>query len=143
MARSLVALLTGVLFAAGLAIGGMTDPMKVVAFLDVFGDWDPSLAFVMGGAIAVYAPIHRLARRRETPAFDTQFHLPTRRDIDLRLLLGAAMFGVGWGLGGFCPGPAIVSTMSLTTEAITFTGAMLVGMALFQLWTRVRNRRAR
>ncbi|MCA9650882.1 MAG: YeeE/YedE family protein [Myxococcales bacterium] len=142
MGRQLAALVSGLLFSAGLLIGGMTDPMKVVGFLDFTGDWDPSLAFVMGGAILVYGPLFRLVSRRPRPRFDTKFFLPTRRDIDLRLLVGAALFGVGWGLGGFCPGPALVSTMSLSTEAITFAGSMLVGMAGFQLWTRVRGHRA-
>lgn len=143
MRRSIASFVVGLLFAAGLAIGGMTDPMKVVAFLDFFGDWDPSLAFVMGGAILVYAPIFHLTKGRKRPRFDVKLHLPTRRDIDVRLLLGAALFGVGWGLGGFCPGPALVSTMSLKTEAVTFTGSMLVGMAAFQLWNRARDRRAK
>lgn len=138
MRQQLAAALSGVLFAFGLAIGGMTSPAKVIAFLDVFGDWDPSLAFVMGGAILVYAPLYRLTTRRETPVLDRSFHLPTRRDIDMRLVVGAVLFGVGWGLGGFCPGPALVATMSLTKSALVFVAAMLAGMGIFEIWQRRR-----
>ena len=123
--------IAGLVFAFGLALGGMTDPNKVIAFLDVAGDWDPSLAFVMGGAILVYAPLYRLVVRRARPVFDARFHLPTRRDIEPRLVVGAARFGVGWGLGGFCPGPALVSMMSFTASALVFGGAMLAAMAVY------------
>jgi uncharacterized membrane protein YedE/YeeE len=129
----------GLVFAFGLALGGMTDPMKVISFLDFTGHWDPSLAFVMGGAILVYAPLYRLVKRRENPLFDGTFHLPTRKDIDARLVVGATLFGIGWGLGGFCPGPAIVSTMSFATGSLVFTGSMLLGMAGFHLWQKARG----
>jgi len=134
MRRNISAFFAGLLFAIGLAIGGMTDPMKVFAFLDFFGEWDPSLALVMGGAIAMYSPIYRMVRGRSQPSFDRRFYLPTRNDIDGRLVIGAILFGVGWGLGGFCPGPALVSTMSLSTDALVFAGSMLVGMVLFRHW---------
>lgn len=95
---------TGALFAVGLAVSGMTKPSKVIGFLDIAGAWDASLAFVMVGAIAVHFVAHRVVMRRPSPLFDEEFHLPTRKDLDVRLILGAALFGVGWGLGGFCPG---------------------------------------
>ena len=136
MKNALAAAAGGILFAMGLAIGGMTNPQKVIAFLDITGDWDPSLAFVMGGAILAYAPLYRVITRRSTPLVSKQFHLPTRKDIDLKLLLGAALFGAGWGLGGFCPGPALVSAMSFGRSALTFTAAMLAGMAGFSLLQR-------
>lgn len=143
MRTRITALLAGFVFAIGLAVGGMTDPLKVISFLDFTGDWDPSLAFVMGGAILVYAPVFRLVRGREAPRFDTRFHLPTRRDIDRRLLVGSALFGVGWGLGGFCPGPALVSTMSFSTDALVFVASMVAGMTGHRLWSRLADRRAR
>ncbi len=143
MKQSLVAALVGVVFALGLALGGMTDPAKVIGFLDIFGAWDPSLAFVMGGAIAVYAPIRWWTRRRSAPLLDHRFHLPTRRDIDARLVVGAATFGVGWGLAGYCPGPALVGSMALGTDAVFFTGSMLLGMAGLSAWQRAVRRSER
>jgi uncharacterized membrane protein YedE/YeeE len=137
--KAAAALVAGVLFAFGLAIGGMTDPLKVISFLNVAGPWDPSLAFVMGGAIAVYSPVFWLTRKMRSPVLDVAFHLPTRRDIDSRLIFGAILFGAGWGLGGFCPGPALVSTMSFKTTALVFTGSMLVGMAGFSLFSARRQ----
>ncbi len=121
---------SGALFAVGLALSGMTRPEKVVGFLDLAGAWDPSLALVMVGAIGVHWTAHRLVRGRSSPLFDDRFHLPTRRDIDLRLLFGAAIFGVGWGLGGFCPGPGLVSGAAGSTVAIAFVLAMTVGVVL-------------
>jgi uncharacterized protein len=123
---NLVAFATGLLFAVGLGIAGMTEPDKVLAFLDPFGAWDPSLAFVMVGAIAVYMPVYWLARGRLAP----RLHLPTRKDVDVRLVVGAAMFGVGWGLVGYCPGPALVSLTTLTGPALAFGAAMFAGMRL-------------
>lgn len=134
MSRNVTAFAAGLLFAVGLAFGGMTDPNKVIAFLDFFGDWDPSLAFVMGGAVLVYAPLYRFSRRRRRPVFEDKFFLPTERDIDRRLVVGAVLFGFGWGLGGFCPGPALVATASLAPSALIFAGSMLAGMGLFTVW---------
>ena len=111
----------------------MTKPTKVVGFLDVAGDWDASLAFVMIGAIAVHMALYRLVRRRGAPLFDLRFHVPTRRDLDPRLLGGAALFGLGWGLGGFCPGPALVSLASGGGAVFAFVAAMLGGMLLQQI----------
>ena len=124
----------GVIFAVGLALSGMTTPANVIAFLDVFGSWNPTLAFVMGGAIAVHAPIYWLfVRGREAPTFARTFGLPTRRDIDVQLLAGAALFGAGWGLAGFCPGPAVASLASGASTVIWFVVAMLVGMFGFSI----------
>ncbi len=124
--NTVVALLTGVLFGVGLVISGMTDPAKVTGFLDLTRAWDPSLAFVMGGAIAMHAPFVWLARRRKAPLFEGVFHWPTLRTIDPALLAGAAIFGVGWGISGYCPGPALVSLGTGTTSILVFVGAMLV-----------------
>jgi hypothetical protein len=106
----------------------MTKPSKVVGFLDLFGAWDPSLAFVMIGAIAVHLAAFLLVKRRAAPFFDGRFHLPTRKEVDARLVLGAAIFGVGWGLGGFCPGPGLVSAAGGSAAAIAFVVAMTAGM---------------
>lgn len=122
-------LASGLLFAIGLGVAGMTQPSRVLGFLDVLGAWDPSLMFVMLGAIAVYMPVFWVARRVLTP----RLHLPTRKDIDVRLVAGSAMFGVGWGLAGYCPGPALVSLTTLTGSALVFGVAMLAGMRLHRV----------
>ena len=123
-------LIAGALFGVGLAIAGMTRPEKVAGFLDITGAWDPSLAFVMLGAIGVHFVLHRLVLRRAAPLFDDRFHMPTRRDIDPRLLVGAGLFGVGWGLGGFCPGPALTSAAAGALPALVFVAAMVAGMLI-------------
>jgi uncharacterized membrane protein YedE/YeeE len=123
------AALAGALFALGLLISGMTDPGKVTAFLDVTGSWDLTLAFVMAGAIAIHAPLARIVRARRAPLYDTRFHDPPRKRIDAQLLLGAAVFGVGWGLSGYCPGPALVSLGGGAVPALVFVGAMVLGIA--------------
>ncbi|MEO8182289.1 MAG: DUF6691 family protein [Deltaproteobacteria bacterium] len=109
MKRNAAVFGTGALFAVGLAISGMTKPSKIMGFLDIAGHWDASLAFVMTGAVAVHFVAYRVIRRRPAPLFDTKFHVSTRKDIDPRLVLGAALFGVGWALGCFCPGPGLVA----------------------------------
>lgn len=124
------ALLAGALFGVGLVVSQMTNANKVVNFLNVAGDWDPSLALVMVGAIGVHLVLFRLILRRSSPLFAERFRVPTRTDIDTRLVGGAALFGVGWALGGFCPGPGIVSLPSGGTHALVFVGAMLGGMLL-------------
>lgn len=129
--RSLViAALTGVLFGLGLLVSGMTVPARVTGFLDVTGAWDPTLAFVMAGAIAIHAPLARLVRSRQAPLFSPRFHLPALRGIDPKLIAGAALFGVGWGLSGYCPGPALVSVGGGTTAVLAFVGAMLAGIVI-------------
>jgi uncharacterized membrane protein YedE/YeeE len=119
------ALIAGVLFGLGLAVAGMTLPTKVRGFLDFTGPWDPTLMFVMGGAIAVHAMVYRLVRGRTSPLFAERFHLPTRKDVDARLVLGSAIFGVGWGLGGYCPGPAVTSLVTGAVPVVAFVVAML------------------
>ena len=125
--------LSGVVFAIGLGVSGMTDADKVIAFLNLAGAWDPSLAFVLAGAIAVHLGLLRLITQRPRPLFGEEFHIPARGDVDGRLLGGTAIFGVGWALGGFCPGPGITSGVTLGGEALTFVAAMLVGMAACHL----------
>jgi len=120
----------GALFALGLGLGGMTQPSKVLAFLDFGGAWDPSLAFVMLGAVGTHAVAYRLIRGRPTPLFADAFQLPARRDIDWRLIGGTALFGVGWGLGGYCPGPAVVSLAAGSLQPLVFVLMMAVGMLL-------------
>ena len=132
MGSALGALVAGVVFAMGLTISGMTQPAKVVAFLDVGGEWDPSLAFVMVGAIGVYAVLYRVVLRRSAPVMDSEFHLPTATEINAQLLGGAALFGLGWGLAGFCPGPALASIGSLQQEVFIFIGSMALGMAIYR-----------
>jgi uncharacterized membrane protein YedE/YeeE len=143
MKVKLGAFLGGVVFGIGLAIAGMTQPAKIVGFFDFFGSWDPSLAFVMLGALVVYTPVYRWAVRTwQRPVWAPAFSLPTRHDIDARLLVGSAIFGVGWGLGGYCPGPAFTSLGARSSEALVFGAAMLVGVGLYQLFTRLREGRA-
>lgn len=132
MKQRIVALTAGLVFAIGLGVSGMTDPRKVIAFLDVTGAWDPSLAFVMIGAIGVHALAAWWARRRARPVLADSFTLPGQRRIDRRLLAGAALFGAGWGAAGFCPGPAIVSLAGFSTSALLFFVAMVSGVALFR-----------
>ncbi|TXI83059.1 MAG: YeeE/YedE family protein [Cupriavidus sp.] len=124
--------LVGVLFGVGLILAGMTDPSKVIGFLDLAGAWDPSLAFVMGGAILVGLGAFALAKRRTLSFLGGAMHLPSSRNIDTRLISGSLMFGAGWGLAGFCPGPAIVSLGSGNTKAAVFVLAMLAGMCIFE-----------
>ena len=134
MKNLVVSFLVGVLFALGLGVSGMLQPSKVVGFLDVAGAWDPSLILVMVGAIAVNTGAYYLiVRKREAPLFNARFLIPTRKDIDAPLVVGAILFGIGWGLGGYCPGPGIVSLMSGAMPAVTFVGSMLAGMTLFAL----------
>ncbi len=135
MSARLVLLMAGAMFGAGLTISGMTLPERVIGFLDVTGAWDPSLALVMVGAIAVHAVLYRVVRTRRTPIFDDRFHIPTRRDADPRLLAGAAIFGTGWGIAGFCPGPALTSAAAGSFPAIVFVAAMTAGMLLEHVTT--------
>jgi uncharacterized protein len=126
-----VSFIAGALFSIGLALSGMLQPSKVQNFLDFTGNWDPSLAFVMIGAIATHTIIYRWIRKRPSPLLGGQFHLPTKKELDPRLLAGSALFGIGWGLGGFCPGPALVSLSAFNSSALVFVAAMLGGMGLF------------
>jgi uncharacterized protein len=125
----------GLLFGAGLIVSGMTDPAKVLGFLDLFGAWDPSLALVMGGAILVGVFAFAVAKQRTTTLLGGTLHLPVAREIDKSLVLGSLLFGAGWGLAGFCPGPALVSLAAGQPKAAVFVLAMLVGMAVYE-WMR-------
>ena len=131
----------GLLFGLGLLLSGMTDPAKVLGFLDLFGIWDPSLAFVMGGAIAVGFFAFALARKRTTNFMGGALHLPKSTQIDKRRLIGGLTVGAGWGLAGFCPGPGIVSMGSGELKAAVFVAAMLLGMAIFEIAERAGSRR--
>ena len=137
---ALSAFATGLIFGIGLIISGMTDPSKIIGFLDLTGSWDPSLAFVMGGAVVGGFIAFRLARRRQTAFLGGAIQLPTGRQIDRRLVFGSLAFGIGWGLAGYCPGPAVVSVGMGQEKAIVFAVAMVAGMALFQLIERLRRR---
>ena len=125
-----VGLIAGLIFGLGLVISGMANPAKVLNFLDITGSWDPSLAFVMGGAIAVTLPGFAFLRRRNAPLLAPKFQWPTRNDIDGRLLTGAGTFGLGWGLSGFCPGPAFTALSLAAPGTLVFVPCMLVGMWL-------------
>jgi hypothetical protein len=135
---AVTALAAGSLFGVGLAVSGMTLPAKVIGFLDVTGHWDPTLAMVMIGAIAVHFILFRLVLRRRAPIFDSHFHVPTRRDIDLRLVGGAGLFGIGWGLAGQCPGPALTNLATGAPTAFLFVATMAAGMIIQREVDRLR-----
>lgn len=129
-----LSLISGLVFGIGLILGGMTDPLKVKAFLDLAGAWDPSLALVMGGAITIGVMAFALARRRSRSWTGTPMEVPNLRTIDTRLVVGGLLFGAGWGIGGFCPGPALVALGGGMGEAGLFVAAMLVGMLAHDRW---------
>ena len=133
MHRGLFALVAGALFGAGLAVSGMADPQRVRGFLDIYGAWDPTLAFVMGGALIPMALAWAVQKRMAAPIADLRFSLPTRRDVDPSLIGGAVLFGVGWGIAGLCPGPAIADLALAPVPAAIFVAAMLGGMILHRL----------
>jgi uncharacterized membrane protein YedE/YeeE len=136
MLRMIVALSSGALFGLGLAVSGMANPQKVIGSLDVAGDWDPTLAFVMGGALLVAAPTFRMIFRRRRPVLAENFELPTQKEIDTRLVGGSALFGVGRGLSGFCPGPAMAALAGTSATGIlpvfVFVAAMILGMVIYE-----------
>jgi uncharacterized protein len=136
----IAALAAGLLFGIGLIVSGMTDPGKVIGFLDVAGHWDPSLAFVMGGAVLVGFFAFRMAAKRTRNFFGGALQLPTRRDIDRPLIAGSVVFGIGWGLAGFCPGPALVAFGSGVDKAVVFVAAMLIGMLVHAAAERLVQR---
>jgi hypothetical protein len=138
MKAILAALFSGTLFGAGLAWSGMTNPARVLAFLDIAGNWDPTLVLVMGGALAISGTLFPLVLRRPRPVLAALFNLPSKRDLDGRLLGGAIVFGSGWGLAGLCPGPAIAGLVTGSPAILLFVGAMLVGMWLGSLAERRR-----
>ena len=137
--KATLALVCGLVFGAGLAVSGMTNPAKVLGFLDVVGDWDATLAFVMGGALLVSAAGYALAARRERSWLGEPFAIPSRRDLDAQLIGGAALFGVGWGLVGLCPGPALAGLSRGSGEVFLFVAAMTAGVVGHRLLTRERG----
>jgi uncharacterized membrane protein YedE/YeeE len=139
--RLLPPLVSGTLFGAGLTISGMTDPARVRGFLDLFGAWDPTLVFVMGGAVLVMAVAWRIRNRMVAPIFAERFSLPDRTDLDTRLITGSILFGIGWGIAGLCPGPAVASLALSPLSALPFVLAMLAGMAAQQFVSRLPQRR--
>jgi uncharacterized membrane protein YedE/YeeE len=136
MPAVLASFVCGLIFGAGLLMSGMTEPEKVLGFLDIFGAWDATLAFVMAGAVAVAAIGFAIARRRSVPVFSTKFLWPERTDIDAPLVAGAVLFGIGWGLVGICPGPALVNLAGLSLPIVVFVVAMLLGMIGHEFWRR-------
>ncbi|MEO6114159.1 MAG: YeeE/YedE family protein [Sphingomicrobium sp.] len=137
LARRLVPpLVSGVLFGAGLTLSDMTDPARVRGFLDLFGNWDPTLAFVMGGAVLVMTAAWCIRARMAKPLFGEKFSLPDRGDVDSQLLAGSALFGIGWGVAGLCPGPAIASIALSPGAVLPFVAAMLAGMAIHRVWPK-------
>ncbi len=128
--RNLAALLVGFIFALGLGVSGMTQPQKVIGFLNPM-DWDPSLIFVMIGAISVHALLYPLISKRKSPLFDSEWHIPKSKDLNPKLIFGSALFGVGWGLAGFCPGPALTSLASGTLPPLVFVLFMILGMMTY------------
>jgi uncharacterized membrane protein YedE/YeeE len=132
MVGFITAIVAGLIFGFGLLISGMSNPAKVIGFLDLAGNWDPSLAFVMAGAIGVAGVAFSIAKKRTSSLLHLPMQLPTSKQIDARLVLGSALFGLGWGLAGICPGPALVLCGMGVTKGLLFVGAMLVGMAIFE-----------
>jgi uncharacterized membrane protein YedE/YeeE len=139
MKNGLAALLVGFIFALGLGISGMTQPQKVLGFLDLFGNWDPSLMFVMVGAIGVHFVSYRLIRRRNSPLLSMKWHVPEKKEMTPALVGGAVIFGIGWGLAGFCPGPAITALASLSVKPLVFVVSMIGGMLIFRVVDRKWN----
>jgi len=131
--RSVAAFVAGVVFGVGLIVAQMTNPAKVIGFLDITGNWDPSLALVMGGAVVVFGIAYRLSRRRSAPLLAPAFVAPRQREVTAPLVMGSLVFGVGWGLSGFCPGPAVVGSTFSEPRVWAFVAAMLAGMLVYRL----------
>jgi len=128
----IINLIIGALFSIGLTISGMVNPNKVIGFLDIFRDWDPSLIFVMGGGVGLNIILFKFILKRKNPIFESEFSLPTNKIIDWKLFLGSALFGIGWGIGGICPGPALANLFLFDTRIIAFIISMFVGILLFR-----------
>ena len=131
--KNITAFISGLVFAIGLGISGMMDPNKVIAFLDLTGQWDPSLALVMGGALVVTFISFPIITKRNVPVYCEAFYMPNKSDLDWKLISGSILFGAGWGVAGFCPGPAIANLLTLNSVVLTFIGFMLIGMFLVKI----------
>lgn len=136
MRSNALSFMVGLTFAFGLGLSGMTEPSKVIGFLNVFGKWDPSLIFVMIGAIAVHAFSYRVIRLRKTPLLDSSWHIPTSQKITRSLVIGSILFGIGWALAGFCPGPALVSLASYHEEPWLFMAGLLGGIVIYKIFDK-------
>jgi uncharacterized membrane protein YedE/YeeE len=136
--QAITGFITGTTFAIGLAVSGMTQPAKIIGFLDVFGDWNPSLVFVLASAVGVYYVSFQLVTKRKAPLLDSTFMVPTRSDLDLRLLVGGILFGAGWGISGLCPGPILTTLGTTTAPVIILLGGLLVGLYVSGLIGRSR-----
>lgn len=136
MKNNIIAFIVGFIFAIGLCLAGMTQTQKIIGFLDVFGNWDPSLIFVMIGAIGIHFIAYRLIIKRSAPLFSNQWYIPNKKEITVRLVVGSLLFGIGWGLGGYCPGPAVVSLASLQLSPVIFVASMIGGMIIFRVLFR-------
>ncbi|MBK9323831.1 MAG: YeeE/YedE family protein [Bdellovibrionaceae bacterium] len=132
MKNGLAAFVVGYIFALGLGLSGMTQPQKVIGFLNLFGTWDPSLIFVMVGAILVHFVTYKIIRKKKSPLFSSHWHVPTKKEITPALVVGSALFGVGWGLAGYCPGPVVASLASFEEGPFLFFVSMIAGMFLFR-----------
>ncbi|MCR9255721.1 MAG: YeeE/YedE family protein [Alphaproteobacteria bacterium] len=137
----IIVYLIGLLFGLGIVVGGMANPAKVLNFFDFAGTWDPSLIFVMGGALAVTVPGYALVTRRSAPLFDARFQIPTKRDLDVRLIGGSALFGLGWGIAGFCPGGALPALGTGRVEVVVFVAAMICGIILARTISKISGAR--
>lgn len=133
MKSNLSSFVVGFIFAIGLGLAGMTQPQKVIGFLDVFSNWDPSLIFVMAGALLTHSIFYRLIRKRNSPMFSTEWLVPAQKDITPKLVIGSVLFGVGWGLAGYCPAPAITSLASGSPKPFVFVVMMLLGMQIYRI----------
>ena len=136
MKNVISSLVVGFIFSIGLGLSGMTRPEKVVGFLDVFGNWDPSLMFVMIGAISIHLVTYQLIMRRRSPLLSSTWHIPDKKEITPALIVGSILFGIGWGLGGYCPGPAVTSLASFELKPFLFVISMVGGMVLFRLFDK-------
>lgn len=134
-----ISFVAGIIFAVGLVVSGMTDPNIVIGYLDLFGDWDMRLLFVMGGAVMVNLGLFKFILKWKAPAFDTKFHLPARSDFDLKLVFGSALFGIGWGILGVCPGPGLVNIVTLQPLLLVFVGCMFLGMLGYRYLFEKKN----
>lgn len=137
MLKNVIVFVSGFIFALGLGLSGMTQPHKVIGFLSLFKNWDPTLIFVMIGALIVHFFAYRFIKNKKSPLLDTQWHIPTKKEITPSLIIGSILFGIGWGIAGYCPGPAIVSLASFQFEPLFFFIFLILGMLLFQLMARM------